>query len=291
MQHQVLIEPRELASLLTRKPIVTIDTRSSDEYLRSHLPGAVHVPEIFGHFALSSPAGQEELKAVFSERFSAAGLTGEELAVVYEDAMDNGFGRSCRGYVLLSYLGYPRIAVLHGGKAAWDAAGLPTTADTPSQKRALFPFRINPSILATADDLLASLSDPGVVKLDVRQYDEWMGETASPQDVVPCPRKGRIPGAVWLDWRRLMTRAGGIARIRRREEVLTICSEVGVHPGSKIILYCLGGVRASNTYVALKEAGFEDVKVYLGSWYEWSRDPALPIEEGEPDPRRMAIRA
>jgi thiosulfate/3-mercaptopyruvate sulfurtransferase len=26
----------------------------------------------------------------------------------------------------------------------------------------------------------------------------------------------------------------------------------------------------------------KNVKIYFGSWNEWSRDPALPIEEGFP---------
>ena len=29
--------------------------------------------------------------------------------------MTAGFGQSCRGYVLLRHLGYPKIKVLHGG--------------------------------------------------------------------------------------------------------------------------------------------------------------------------------
>jgi 3-mercaptopyruvate sulfurtransferase SseA len=37
--------------------------------------------------------------------------------------MSTGFGQSCRGYVLLRYLGYPKVRVLHGGYAAWVAAG------------------------------------------------------------------------------------------------------------------------------------------------------------------------
>jgi 3-mercaptopyruvate sulfurtransferase SseA len=39
---------------------------------------------------------------------------------------------------------------------------------------------------------------------------------------------------------------------------------------------------ASNTLVALKEAGIENVTLYFGSWNEWSRDPSLPIETGLP---------
>jgi len=49
-----------------------------------------------------------------------------------------------------------------------------------------------------------------------------------------------------------------------------------------VIIYCFKGARASNTFVALEEAGIRDVRIYFGSWNEWSREAALPIEEGRP---------
>ena len=50
-------------------------------------------------------------------------------------------------------------------------------------------------------------------------------------------------------------------------------------PEDDIIIYCFKGARASNTFVALKEAGFNNIRNYFGSWNEWSRDPDLPIDE------------
>jgi thiosulfate/3-mercaptopyruvate sulfurtransferase len=38
----------------------------------------------------------------------------------------------------------------------------------------------------------------------------------------------------------------------------------------------------------LQEAGIKNVKIYFGSWNEWSRDPSLPIDEGAPSKKRMA---
>ena len=54
------------------------------------------------------------------------------------------------------------------------------------------------------------------------------------------------------------------------------------HPGYAGRSVLLQGPRASNTLVALKEAGIKNVSLYFGSWNEWSRDPSLPIEEGLP---------
>ncbi len=52
------------------------------------------------------------------------------------------------------------------------------------------------------------------------------------------------------------------------------CATVGIDADTPVVLYCFKGARASNTLVALKEAGIKDVKLYFGSWNEWSRDPA-----------------
>ena len=69
---------------------------------------------------------------------------------------------------------------------------------------------------------------------------------------------------------------------KSREEILAECATVGVTPATPVALYCFKGARASNTLVALKEAGIENVTLYFGSWNEWSRDPSLPIEGGLP---------
>ena len=79
-----------------------------------------------------------ELKTKFADAFGKAGLSGKETAVIYEQSMNSGFGQSCRGYYLLTMLGYPKIKVLHGGFDAWAAKGLPVTTDVPKPAPASF---------------------------------------------------------------------------------------------------------------------------------------------------------
>src|SRR5436305_8500626 len=142
----VLISAGELADLSKKEPCVNIATRNPDAYGARHLPGAVNVHEIFTYLATSTPEGIHELKTKFADAFGAAGLSGKETAVIYEQSMNSGFGQSCRGYYLLTMLGYPKVKVLHGGYDAWAAAGLPVTTDVPS------PVKASCSVLPVACD-------------------------------------------------------------------------------------------------------------------------------------------
>lgn len=283
MPREILVSPDALTQLVKAEPVVLIDTRDPEQFAEAHIPGAVNVRDVFTYLATSSADGMAALRDKFAEAFGNAGLSGKETAVIYEQSMESGFGQSCRGYVLLRYLGYPKIRVLHGGFAAWRAAGLPATADIVKPAAARFPIApLAGQILADKEAMKAALADARIVKLDVRDVDEWIGESSSPYGRDYCPRKGRIPGAVWIEWYRMMkpTAAGHV--FKSPAEILAECATVGITPETPVIIYCFKGARASNTFLALEEAGIKNVSIYFGSWNEWSRDPAMPIETGAP---------
>jgi thiosulfate/3-mercaptopyruvate sulfurtransferase len=283
MTDKSLISPAELESLAKSEPCVIIDTRAPDAFAAGHVPGAVNLHDIFTYLATSSPEGIVELRDKFAEEFGSVGLSGAETAVIYEQSMNTGFGQSCRGYFLLQYLGYPKIKVLHGGYAAWTEAGLPVSKEAAAPEPKTFPMTdTGKDLMMDAAAMLDAVKDAAVVKLDVRDIDEWIAESSSPYGKDFCPRKGRIPGAKWLEWYRMMKPTPAGPMLKSKEEVLAECATVGITPDTPVAIYCFKGARASNTYLALKEAGVKDVKIYFGSWNEWSRDPSLPIEEGLP---------
>ena len=110
--------------------------------------------------------------------------------------------------------------------------------------------------------------------------DEWRGLSSSPYGADFAPRKGRIPGARWVEWYKFMDTSQTIPHFKSAEEIRAICAQVGMDLDDDIIIYCFKGARASNTYIALKMAGFNNVRNYYGSWNEWSRHPELPIDAG-----------
>jgi thiosulfate/3-mercaptopyruvate sulfurtransferase len=251
--------PQDLAA---RDDVVIIDTRAPEAFAAGHIPGAVNMHEIFTFLATSDAEGIAEMTRTFAEAFGAAGLSGAETAVIYEGSMNTGFGQSCRGYFLLDFLGYPRKAVLDGGFDAWVAAGLPVTtqATTPAPKT----FPLDPaaaSVVLTKDDILGALAAPGAVLLDVRDVDEWIGESSSPYGKDFCPRKGRIPGARWIEWYRFMKPTADGPRLKSAAEVAAELASVGISQDDTVYLYCFKGARASNSYLALKRAGVKDVRI------------------------------
>jgi thiosulfate/3-mercaptopyruvate sulfurtransferase len=289
MDFKPLITPDVLAARMELgERLVIVDTRSPEQYAAGHIPGSVNVNQIFTYLAMSTAEGLAALRDEFASYFAAAGVCGDERVVIYEDAMDNGYGQSCRGWFLLRYLGHPRVQILDGGLQSWKDSHLPLSTEVPAVARGVFTPRLDDSLMITWQQMRDALNDPNIVKLDTRARDEWEGESSSPYSRDFAPRKGRIPGAVWIDWVHMMERKAGIPRFRSRDEILDICRRVGIGPESRVYLYCFKGARASNTLVALQEAGIRDVRLYFGSWNEWARDPALPIEEGPPAKRQIA---
>ena len=278
----VLISPEQLLNLMAAEKVVVIDTRDADTYAAGHLPGAVNMREIFTFLATSTAEGLTALKSTFAEHFGAVGLSGSETAVFYEDALNSGYGQSCRGYYLLTWLGYPKIKVLNGGFSAWKAQGLGVSVDQSTPVAKTFPTDlVCADVMLTKDDVAAALNTD-IKLLDVRDIDEWTGESSSPYGKDFAPRKGRLPGAKWIEWYRFMKPSAQGPVFKSPLEVQAEAATAGIGKDDTVYLYCFKGARASNSFLALKQAGFTDVRMYFGSWNEWSRDDALPIETEAP---------
>lgn len=278
----VLVSPDQLSTMMAGEPVVVIDTRDADTYAAGHLPGAVNMREIFTFLASSTAEGLSALQSTFAEHFGAAGLSGAETAVFYEDALNSGYGQSCRGYYLLTWLGYPKVKVLNGGFSAWKAQGLPVSTDAVAPTAKTFPSDLPMSdVMLTKGDVAAALGTAAVL-LDVRDIDEWTGESSSPYGKDFAPRKGRLPGAKWIEWYRFMKPSAQGPVFKSPLEVQAECATAGIATDDTVYLYCFKGARASNSFLALKQAGFTDVRMYFGSWNEWSRDESLPIESDAP---------
>lgn len=280
MDTKNLIEADELQGMLGQKDVVIIDTRDETAYQQGHILGAINVHEIFTYLALTENGGYQAMSRFYEDVFKRAGIKENDRVVIYEDAMDNGYGQSCRGWFILNYLGHQNTSVLHGGLRAWKFKNYPMEEGIIKPTPSDFVAKPNEDLIVTNEQMLKAIQDPAIVIIDVRDYAEWIGANSSPYGYDYAPRKGHIPGALWLEWYRLMRHKQGIPWFRTNDEILEIMEQMEIKPTTPVYLYCFKGARTSNTMLALKNAGIKDVRNYIMSWNEWSRYPNLPIEEG-----------
>ena len=281
---------KKLSEILDDGNLKIIDTREPEDYIIDHIPGAINIYDIFTYLSTKENGGYEAMRRHFAELFGNAGICGNERIVVYEDAMDNGYGRSCRGYFILKHLGHKNVTILHGGYQAWLNENLPVTKELPIIEKKTFPVNIENSIILSQEEIFDSLKDPDIVLLDCRDHAEWVGISSSPYGPDYAPRKGRIPGAVWIEWYNMMHHINLIPWFKEAEELRKIFANAGITQESKVHIYCFKGARTSNMYIAMKMAGIKYVRNYLGSWNEWSRDFSLPVEQGYPRPKKSRFK-
>jgi thiosulfate/3-mercaptopyruvate sulfurtransferase len=267
MNAPFLIEPDALAAAVAAGDVVVFDARKPEEYARGHVPGAVNF-STYDVFATDTrPAGLAAFARDMAARYLAAGVSHMRTVVVYEE--QTGM-RAARDAWILEFLGHPRVQMLHGGFAAWRAAGNRVDLGAAEDWTAGFRARERPGIAIGVDEVAARLAARDLVLLDVRDADEHAGRDATPC----CARRGRIPGSVWIEWTQFLD--GG--RFKPPQAIRDLLAARGVDPGAEIVPYCHRGARSAAAYYALRLASCTRVRNYIGSWHEWSARADLPLE-------------
>jgi len=285
-----LISTEEFYLLHEKKDIILIDTREPEDYSVEHIPGAINIYDIFTYLATEDNGGYEAMRHYFASIFGSAGISADKRVVIYEDAMDNGYGRSCRGYYILKHLGHKNVSVLHGGFQAWVKNNYPITNEIPVISPAQFVIEIDNSLIVDKNEVLSALNNPDIILLDVRDHAEWIGVSSSPYGPDFTPRKGRLPGAIWIEWYNMMKSVDSIPMFKSKEELRDLFKSAGITNNSNVIIYCFKGARTSNVYICMKMAEIENVRCYFAAWNEWSRIPELPIETGYPKKRKSQFK-
>ena len=253
------------------KQTIVVDTRPLDEYLYGHIPGAINIDLMQFHWIDTSRIGISHFNRQMNILFSNLGLTGARPCVFY----DNISGPSAsRGVWLSHYFLQLNASILDGGMEGWKGEGLEIEKQTNAFAHSNLASKVNSKVLANLKMVKSSITqnqDSSPVLLDCRSEQEFDGR------VVRALRRGHIPGAINIDWSHNIDRENS-GKFKSFKHLAKIYSRISKN--DEVITYCQGGYRAANTFIVLKMLGFENVKMYLGSWGEWGNKPNLPVEVG-----------
>ncbi len=243
-----------------------------DMYLRGHIPGAVHA-DLLG--ALADETSNFNATALPSGRFAAEigrlGVSNDSHVVVYDHG---AMMWATRLWWNLRLEGHDRISVLDGGLPAWQAAGFQVDTGEETNEAATFTAHRRPELYADRDRVRRALDDDSTVLIHSLDRATYTGESKD------YARPGRIPGAVHVPFTSLLAEDG---RVQAPEQIRGDFAETGALDGDKTpVTYCGGGIAATLEAFQLARLGRDDVAVYDGSLSEWTADPSLPLETGEP---------
>lgn len=266
---KLIINAVSLNSLLRKKKkrnkIIVVDVRTYADYAHGHIPGAINIDLMHFHWIDTSTAGISQFNKQMRILFSNLGLAKDKQVIFYEGYSGPS---AARGVWLLSYFSHQNVCLLDGGFEKWRKEGYSVETTSNPYQHSVAIGLINPKVLATYREIMSDIENKKnkVVIIDTRSNSEFDGS------VLRASKAGHIPGAINIDWNENIENGA----FKVYEKLRKIYSNIPKH--AKIITYCHGGYRAANSYIALKMLGYNNVKVYLGSWGEWGNRVGLPTE-------------
>lgn len=234
---------------LVAKGATIVDSRQPAAYARGHIPGAVNLP--WAHLNVSERDGIRNEFAedsVFEEIISTAGLKAGDTLVIYDTNSLPG-----RAFIALEYAGFKNIHVLDGGVAAYSGA---LSTEAPKITKSDFKLVDKYDVRVDKTYVESKLKATDTVIVDGRNADAFVD--------------GHIPGAKSVVAANLLTQD---QKIKPAEVIGNLLASRGIDKNKEILSYCGSGVAAANNYVALRNLGYTNVRIYDESWDEWSRDP------------------
>ncbi|MGH4138437.1 sulfurtransferase [Clostridium sp.] len=253
--------------------LVGVQNPETNLYADKHVKGAVKIDlseVVTNDPVVNMLASKEQIEKLMSER----GISNNTTVVIYDT---NNNMDSARVWWTLKVYGHENVKVVSGGMAALKNAGAEITSEVPEIKPSKYVAKVkNNDMIATIDEVKAQVTSPNknTILLDTRSQDEYAA--------------GTIPGSVLLNYINNDYSDGTYKPV----QVIKIqYIESKIKSNNNVIMYCKTSVRGAQTYLALYNAGYRNLKLYDGAWVEWSSKGALPIQKQDAGEKPSAPKA
>lgn len=259
--------------------IMILDTQPNiHDYIQEHIPGAMYMNEGLLRVSQKGRPGVYTPSEAVQSIFRRLGLKHEVPVVVYTGVgsvkgWGDGLEQTMIAYSLARF-GHDAIYVLDGGIDKWKMEKKTLTKEFPKSKESDFKVKVRKNYFVTYEEFKKIKDDEDVIVLDARPRNIYEGQG-------PWIKPGHIPGAINLPWATLMDNSN-----RRLLKPLTtiheIIDQLEITPDKTIVCSCGTGREATNEFLLFKwYLEYPQVKVYEGSFTEWSSYPENPTVVGK----------
>ncbi|MGV8979983.1 sulfurtransferase [Clostridium sp.] len=253
--------------------LVGVQNPETNLYADKHVKGAVKIDlseVVTNDPVVNMLASKEQIEKVMSER----GISNNTTVVIYDT---NNNMDAARVWWTLKVYGHENVKVVSGGMEALKKAGAEITSEVPEIKTSKYVAKDKKSdMIAGIDEVKAQVENPNknTILLDTRSQDEYA--------------QGTIPGSVLLEYINNDYSDGTYKPV----PVIKIeYIEKKIKSSNNVIMYCKTSIRGAQTYLALYNAGYRNLKLYDGAWVEWSSKGALPIQKQDASEKSSAPKA
>jgi len=251
------------------------------DYIKEHIPGAVYMNEGLLRVPRHGlPAVYVESDAMQSV-LRRVGVKADVPIAVYTGTgpvkqWGDGLEQVMVAYTLARF-GHQSVHILDGGIDKWKAEGRDVVQEFPSVETGDISASVRDEYVVTYDAFRQMKDLDEVVLLDARPANVYEGQG-------PWIKPGHIPGAVNVPWKSFM-HPDNPRLLRSDEQINKVLEQHGITREKTVICSCGTGREATNEFILFKwYLGFPNVKIYEGSFTEWSSYPENPTVTGK-DPR------
>ncbi len=270
-----------LAKNIKDPKVVLLHVGAKPEYDAGHIAGAQFIT--LNDLSLGREESDLALQLPPADRLRTAfekfGVSNDSRIILYWGK--DWYSPTTRVFFTLDYIGLAgNTSILEGGMPAWVAAGQQTTKDVVAAKPGTLKVVARDEIVAHASWLNDNLNNANVKIIDARDPEFYTGASAGGQ-----PRAGRIKGAKNIPFTTIFDKDG---KPLPKAELQKKFTDAGVKPYDTVVTYCHIGQQGTAPYFAAKMLGYK-VKLFDGSFQEWSRTASYPVENPEGNQGKVAI--
>jgi len=252
------------------------------DYIMGHIPGAIYLNEGLLRSAQNRLPAMYVTPESIQSVLSRAGIDPDKTIVVYSAAgryskcaagLGDGLEQTMMAYSLIRF-GHDSVYILDGGLEKWKDEGGELTKIFPEWQPTSFKAQLRSDYFVVYDEFKKLREREDVIVFDARPFESY-------KEGGLWIKNGHIPGAYSLPWRSLMSKDNP-KLMKSDDELRELVGKFNITSDKTLLIYCGTGREATNEFLFFKfYLGHEKVRIYEGSFTEWSSYPENPTATGE----------